>query len=181
MIQGLLFLANLPVGRYRSPPVRKEQDIPGLSVLAANVPRRPSSSGPGTRRTNSRDYANAGAGGEGFHPGSLHGHQEGRLFHGYYGHYCYLPLYFLCGDKLLGARLRETDEEPIAVRIEELAWDRGADPWGVARGADLFCAGIAVSAAKWSRPLRLIQAVSFSDVLIHDDGLSGGCKEFCVC
>jgi hypothetical protein len=23
----------------------------------------------------------------------LHGHQEGRFFHGYYGHYCYLPLY----------------------------------------------------------------------------------------
>jgi len=23
----------------------------------------------------------------------IHGHQEGRFFHGYYGHYCYLPLY----------------------------------------------------------------------------------------
>jgi len=23
----------------------------------------------------------------------LHGKQEGRFFHGYYGHYCYLPLY----------------------------------------------------------------------------------------
>jgi hypothetical protein len=22
----------------------------------------------------------------------LHGSQEGRFFHGYYGHYCYLPL-----------------------------------------------------------------------------------------
>jgi len=42
----------------------------------------------------------------------LHGHQEGRFFHGYYGHYCYLPLYFFCGDKLLGARLREADEDP---------------------------------------------------------------------
>ncbi len=41
----------------------------------------------------------------------LHGHQEGRFFHGYYGHYCYLPLYFFCGDKLLGARLREADED----------------------------------------------------------------------
>jgi hypothetical protein len=32
----------------------------------------------------------------------LHGDQEGRFFHGYYGHYCYLPLYFwlfrtICG------------------------------------------------------------------------------------
>jgi hypothetical protein len=23
----------------------------------------------------------------------LHGRQLGRFFHGYYGHYCYLPLY----------------------------------------------------------------------------------------
>lgn len=51
----------------------------------------------------------------------LHGHQEGRFFHGYYGQYCYLPLYFFCGDKLLGARLREADEDPAAGCIEELA------------------------------------------------------------
>lgn len=28
----------------------------------------------------------------------VHGGQEGRFFHGYYGHYCYLPLYCFCGD-----------------------------------------------------------------------------------
>jgi hypothetical protein len=27
----------------------------------------------------------------------LHGHQEGRFFHGYYDCYCYLPLYVVCG------------------------------------------------------------------------------------
>jgi len=26
----------------------------------------------------------------------LHGHQEGRFFHGYYDCYCYLPLYIRC-------------------------------------------------------------------------------------
>ena len=35
----------------------------------------------------------------------LHGKQEGRFFHGYYGHYCYLPLYIFCGEFLLCARL----------------------------------------------------------------------------
>jgi hypothetical protein len=30
----------------------------------------------------------------------LHGRQEARFFHGYYGHYCYLPLYVFCGDQL---------------------------------------------------------------------------------
>ncbi len=36
----------------------------------------------------------------------LHGMQEGRFFHGYYGDYCYLPLYVFCGDQLLAAYLR---------------------------------------------------------------------------
>ena len=26
-----------------------------------------------------------------------HGNQEGRFWHGYYGNYCYLPLYVTCG------------------------------------------------------------------------------------
>ena len=33
----------------------------------------------------------------------VHGAQEGRFFHGYYGHYCYLPLYIFCGGHLLCA------------------------------------------------------------------------------
>ncbi len=36
----------------------------------------------------------------------IHGKQEGRFFHGYYGHYCYLPLYIFCGNQVLCARLR---------------------------------------------------------------------------
>ncbi len=39
----------------------------------------------------------------------LHGHQLGRFFHGYYGHFCYLPLYIFCGEHLLCARLRPSD------------------------------------------------------------------------
>lgn len=35
----------------------------------------------------------------------LHGHQEGRFFHGYYDNYCYLPLYVFCGRDLLLARV----------------------------------------------------------------------------
>lgn len=40
---------------------------------------------------------------------ALHGEQEGRFFHGYYGHYCYLPLYAFCGEHLLAARLQTSD------------------------------------------------------------------------
>ena len=37
---------------------------------------------------------------------SVHGKQEGRFFHGYYDHYCFLPLYVFCGDQLLVSYLR---------------------------------------------------------------------------
>jgi hypothetical protein len=36
----------------------------------------------------------------------VHGNQVGRFFHGYYDHYCFLPLYVFCGDQLLAAYLR---------------------------------------------------------------------------
>jgi hypothetical protein len=50
----------------------------------------------------------------------LHGKQEGRFFHGYYGHYCYLPLYIFCGEHLLVARLRVADQDGAAGSVEEL-------------------------------------------------------------
>jgi len=42
----------------------------------------------------------------------VHGMQEGRFFHGYYDHYCFLPLYVFCGDQLLVAYLRESRIDP---------------------------------------------------------------------
>ena len=51
----------------------------------------------------------------------LHGTQEGRFFHGYYGCYCYLPLYIFCGDHLLLARLRRSNIDASAGSVEELA------------------------------------------------------------
>jgi len=50
----------------------------------------------------------------------LHGQQEGRFFHGYYGHYCYLPLYIFSGEHLLCARLREADQDGAAGTLDEL-------------------------------------------------------------
>ena len=51
----------------------------------------------------------------------VHGHQAGRFFHGYYRHYCYLPLYIFCGEQLLCARLRTADRDGAAGTVEELA------------------------------------------------------------
>ena len=50
----------------------------------------------------------------------IHGHQEGRFYHGYYGDYCYLPLYIFCGEFLLCARLRASDSEASTGTVEEL-------------------------------------------------------------
>ena len=51
----------------------------------------------------------------------LHGHQEGRFFHGYYDGYCYLPLYIFCGRHLLAAKLRRADIDASAGAVEEVA------------------------------------------------------------
>ena len=40
---------------------------------------------------------------------AVHGHQQGRFFHGYYDHYCFLPLYVFCGDQLLVSYLRPSN------------------------------------------------------------------------
>ena len=50
----------------------------------------------------------------------IHGHQEGRFYHGYYRDYCYLPLYIFCGDFLLCARLREANHGDTNGVVEEL-------------------------------------------------------------
>ena len=71
--------------------------------------------------------------------------QEGRFFHGYYGHYCYLPLYIFCGEFLLCARLRSSNIDASAGSVEELerivAQIRSAWPQVriVVRGDSGFC------------------------------------------
>lgn len=65
----------------------------------------------------------------------LHGHQEGRFFHGYDDAYCYLPLFIFCGRHLLAAKLRRFNIDASAGAVEEVArlvlqirarWPRGA-------------------------------------------------------
>ncbi len=47
----------------------------------------------------------------------VHGHQEGRFFHGYYDSYCFLPLYVFCGQQLLCAYLR-----PSNIDVAKHSW-----------------------------------------------------------
>jgi len=50
----------------------------------------------------------------------LYGRQEDRFFHGYYEHYCYLPLYIFAGEHLLCARLRPSNIDAAAGSLEEV-------------------------------------------------------------
>lgn len=43
---------------------------------------------------------------------AVHGNQEGRFFHGYYNHYCFLPLYVFCGSQVLVSYLRPSGADP---------------------------------------------------------------------
>ena len=73
------------------------------------------------------------------------GQQVGRFFHGYYDHYCFLPLYVFCGDRLLCAYLRPSNiDAPLHSRaILRLLVDRLRAKWPkvkiVFRGDSGFC------------------------------------------
>jgi hypothetical protein len=69
----------------------------------------------------------------------LHGHEEGRFFHGYYDGYCYLPLYIFCGEHLLCSKLRTSNIEgrPARARRLSASWRRSA---AAGRRCALSCA-----------------------------------------
>ena len=75
----------------------------------------------------------------------VHGHQEGRFFHGYYDGYCFLPLYVFCGDQLLCAYLRPAgiDGAKHTRAILKLIVKRFRQAWPkvriVLRGDSGFC------------------------------------------
>jgi hypothetical protein len=50
----------------------------------------------------------------------VHGNQQGRFFHGYYREYCYLPLYIICDEFVLCARLRSSNIDAAAGALEEV-------------------------------------------------------------
>jgi hypothetical protein len=96
----------------------------------------------------------------------IHGKQEGRFFHGYYDHYCYLPLYVFCGDELLVAYLRPSNIDAakhsravlkLLVRRLRAAWpavkitirgDSGFCRWRLMRWCDRNGVGYVLGVAR---------------------------------
>jgi hypothetical protein len=50
----------------------------------------------------------------------VHGMQEGRFFHGHYGHYCFLPLYIFTGEHILFSRLLPGNADAKKAVLPEL-------------------------------------------------------------
>jgi hypothetical protein len=116
----------------------------------------------------------------------VHGHQEGRFFHGYYAEYCYLPLYIFSGEHLLCARLRQADQDPASGVLPELKRivEKLREVWPevtiIVRGDSGFCRDEIMSyceqdprlqyvlgLAKNSRLIKQIEAEMFQAQQIH--------------
>jgi hypothetical protein len=75
----------------------------------------------------------------------VHGNQEGKYYHGYYRHDCFLPLYVFCGGKILVSYLRSSkdDQAKHSWAIFALLVKRLREAWPdveiVFRGDGGFC------------------------------------------
>lgn len=105
----------------------------------------------------------------------VHGLQEGRAFHGYYGDWCFLPLYVFCGEQLLVSYLRPSNIDAachswailklLVTRLREafpqvrivLRADSGFCRWKMLRWCERHDVNYIVGLAKNSRLLALIK------------------------
>ena len=107
----------------------------------------------------------------------VHGQQEGRFFHGYYDHYCFLPLYVFCRDQLLVSYLRPSKIDgakhawailSLLVKRLRQAWpkvrivfraDSGFCRWRMLRWCERHDVSYIVGIARNSRLNQLAQPV----------------------
>ncbi len=103
----------------------------------------------------------------------VHGEQDGRFFHGYYRHYCFLPLYVFCGHQLLVSYLRPSNIDgakhswailSLLVKRLRQTWpkvkiifrgDGGFCRWKMLRWCDRYGIGYIVGLPKNTRLNRL--------------------------
>jgi hypothetical protein len=99
----------------------------------------------------------------------VHGQQQGRSFHGYYGNWCFLPLYVFCGEQLLVSYLRPSNIDAakhsravLALLVKRMrkAWpavqivfraDSGFCRWKTLRWCERHGVGYVVGLAKNKR------------------------------
>lgn len=122
----------------------------------------------------------------------VHGDQEGRAFHGYYGDWCFLPLYVFCGEQLLASYLRPSNIDGakhawailklLVMRLRQ-EWpevkiifrgDSGFCRWKMLRWCETQGVDYIVGLAKNPRLLVLAEALMEAAAAAHE---SSGVKE----
>ena len=105
----------------------------------------------------------------------VHGQQEGRAYHAYYGDWCFLPLYVFCGEQLLVSYLRPSNQDAaghawavlklLVTRLRQ-AWpnvkivvraDSGFCRWKMLRWCDRHGVDYVIGLAKNTRLLALAE------------------------
>jgi hypothetical protein len=105
----------------------------------------------------------------------VHGQQEGRAYHAYYGDWCFLPLYVFCGEQLLVSYLRQSNQDAaghawavlklLVVRLRQ-AWpgvkivmraDSGFCRWKMLRWCEQHGVDYIIGMAKNTRVLALAE------------------------
>ena len=105
----------------------------------------------------------------------VHGQQEGRAFHAYYGDWCFLPLYVFCGEQLLVSYLRPSNQDAaqhawavlklLVTRLRQ-AWpqvklimraDSGFCRWRMLRWCERHGVDYLIGQAKNARLLKLAE------------------------
>jgi hypothetical protein len=122
----------------------------------------------------------------------LHGDQELSEFHGYYDHYCYLPLYVFCGQAMLCCVLRRSRIEGAkqAAAVIKLLVQRLRQAWPethlIVRGDSGFCRQLLI---RWcerhhvsyvigvARNARLQKVVADWEAELEADYLKAHCKQ----
>jgi len=122
----------------------------------------------------------------------LHGDQELSEFHGYYDHYCYLPLYVFCGQAMLCCVLRRSriDGAKQAAAVIKLLVKRLRQAWPkthlIVRGDSGFCRQLLI---RWyerhqvsyvigvARNARLQKVVAAWEAELEADYIKTQCKQ----
>lgn len=127
----------------------------------------------------------------------VHGMQQGRFFHGYYGDWCFLPLYVFCGDQLLVSYLRPSNIDGakhawailklLTRRLREafpgvrliFRGDSGFCRWRMLRWCEHHQVDYVVGLAKNSRVLALAKPIR--DMAEYGFGLTGQKQRLFAC
>jgi hypothetical protein len=119
----------------------------------------------------------------------VHGLQEGRHYHDYYGDYCYLPLYLVVGDVVLWAQLRTSDKSgadgvvPALAKVIAAIRQRCKKARIIVRGDSGFCVEEILAWCEAQRQVYYCLGLAKNSVLVEKlaPALDRARQRYCLC